>query len=177
MLSTVRVVQIGLPAAALFGSFFITLWLTARDTPSTQPIGGDDRSDVEKLAAFHISDVAELSKAAYEIGLHSSRRMNGNVDVISRTNERGVTIAGWVADADGDATPTNVLVFAGGVMVATAQTKGERPDVAQALHLDFGSEKNVSFSVKFSCRPGDQPVIVAIAATKQYFPLKSRPCP
>ena len=177
MLSTVRVVQIGLPAAALFGSFFITLWLTAPNTPGTRPIGGDNRSDMEKLAAFHISDVADLSKAAYEIGLHPSRRMNGNIDVISRTNEHDVTMAGWAADADGDATPTNILVFAGGAMVATAQTKGERPDVTQALHLDFGSEKNVSFSVKFSCRPGDQPIIVAIAATKQYFPLQSRPCP
>ncbi len=177
MLSAGRVVQIGLPAAALFGSFFITLWLTAPDSPGTQPIGGDNRSDAEKLAAFHVSDVAELSKAAYEIGLHPSRRMNGNVDVINKTSEHGVTIAGWVADTEGDATPTNVVVFAGGAMVATTQTKGERPDVTQALHLDFGSEKNVSFSVEFSCRPGDQPVIAAIAATKRYLPLKSLPCP
>ena len=62
-------------------------------------------------------------------------------------------------------------------MVATTQTKGERPDVTQALHLGFGSEKNVVFSVKFSCRPGDQLVIVGIAKAKQYIPLKSGPCP
>jgi len=164
-------------ASALFGSFFITLWLTAPDTSSLQPIGGDNRSDAEKLAARHIAGDSDLANAAREIGLHLSARMSGNVDAINRTSARDVSVAGWVADKEGDATPISILVFAGGAVVATTQTKGERPDVTQALHLGLGSEKNVSFSVKFSCQPGDQPVIVGIATVKQYIPLTSGACP
>jgi hypothetical protein len=177
MLSASRVIQIGLLASALFGSFFITLWLTEPDTSGLQPIGVDNRSDVEKLSARKITSDLDLLNAARDIGLHLSARMTGNIDVVNRTSARDVSVVGWVADKEGDATPTSILVFAGGAFVATTQTKGERPDVTQTLHLGLGSEKNVSFSVTFSCQPGDQPVIVGIATAKQYISLASRPCP
>jgi hypothetical protein len=55
--------------------------------------------------------------------------------------------------------------------------QGERPDVTNALHLGFGAEKNVSFSLKVSCRPGDQPVVVGVGERKQYIPIQSNKCP
>ena len=45
------------------------------------------------------------------------------------------------------------------------------------LDLRFGSEENTSFKVDFSCRPNEQPIIVAIRMTKHYIFLKSDPCP
>ena len=174
MLWDSRVVKIGLRAAALFGGFFITLWLTALDNPSTRPTVGADRYDAGKL----VSNDFNLLKAAREVvALPLSQRMTGNIDIINRTSELEVSIVGWVADTEGDGTPTEILVFAGGALVVATQTKGERSDVTQALHSGFGSEKNVSFSVKFNCRPGDQFIVVAIAASKQYFPLGVNQCP
>jgi hypothetical protein len=164
-----RVIQIGLSAAALFGSFLITLWLTAPDTPSLN-------SAAEKLAAHHISNDFDSLKAAGEIALPRSQRMIGYIDTINRTSESEVSITGWVADTEGDGTPTKILVFVGGDMVATTETKGERPDLTQALHSGLGSEKNVLFSVKFSCQSGDRFVIVGMSA-KEYFPLGPGQCP
>lgn len=163
-------------AVALFGSFFITLWLTGPATVGTPSIT-DDRSDVERLAARRISNAADLLIAAKDIGLYPSVRMGGNIDVLRRISEGVVSMTGWVADTRGDATPLDILVFVGGAVAAKTQTKGERPDVTEAVHLDFGAEKNVGFSVSFSCQPGEQPVTVGIGTASQYIPLTSGRCP
>ena len=88
-----------------------------------------------------------------------------------------VNIAGWLADPEGNETPLHILVFIGGSMVATGQTKGERPDVMHAIGLGFGAEKNVAFALQFNCGPGVQPVVVGIGEKEQYIPLQSRKCP
>ena len=177
MLSMRRVVYVASLAAVLFGSFFITLWLTEPEPATSPPIAADNRSDTERLAAHRILNYSELSKAAQNVGLRLSRQLKGNADVISRINEREVSMAGWLVDPEGDSTPLNILVFIEGAMIAAAQTKGERPDVTRAIHLGFGSEKNVSFSVNFNCHPGDQPIVVGIGNGKQYIPLRSAKCP
>jgi hypothetical protein len=161
---------------SLFGSFFSTLWLTEPPIANAPPIKDDSGPVTERLAARQILNNADLITAAKSIGLYQFERMGGNVDATTRTNERDVRTDGWAADPDGDATPLSILIFVGGVLVAKAQTKGERPDVTRALRLFFGSEKNVSYSVSFACRPGDQPIIVAIGA-RGYISLNSRPCP
>jgi hypothetical protein len=161
-----RVVQVGFGAALLVGSFFTTLWLTAPNYPE------------KPAAAYHISNDFNLLKATRDfVVLPLSQRMTGNIDTTNRINEHEVSIVGWVADTEGDGTPTEVLVFAGGAFIAATQTKGERSDVTQAQHLGFGLEKNVSFSLNFDCRPGDPFVVVAIAASKHYFPFGSYQCP
>ena len=86
-------------------------------------------------------------------------------------------MVGWVADAEGDATPAKILVFVGGAIVGSAQSKGERPDVTEALKLSFGSERNTSFSVSFKCRSSEQPIVVGIGTAKRYVVLKSGACP
>jgi hypothetical protein len=166
MLSARLLARIAFLAAVLVGSFFTTLWLTEPDI-----------SDADRLAGRNISDDSELSKAAQEIGLHPSEWMRGYVEAIRRFSERDVNATGWVADPDGDTSPANVLVFVGGAAVGATQTKGERPDVTKALDLRFGSEKNTSFTVNFSCRTHDQPIIIGIGRAKKYIKVPSSACP
>lgn len=157
--------------SVLFGSFFITLWLTA---PSTQP---DDRSDADRLAVFAISNESELTIAAEHAALRPSQSLNGHVDILTRNNQGDVTAVGWFADRQAGATPLDVLVFVGGPLVGRTLTKGERADVTQALNLQLGAQKNVSFNVTFKCRAGDQPVIVGIGSSQSYLLLQSGRCP
>jgi hypothetical protein len=86
-------------------------------------------------------------------------------------------MVGWLADREGDATPLNILVFIGGSIAATAQTKGERPDVTRGVGLGFGAETNVAFSFKFNCGSGVQPIVAGVGAKGQYIPLQSMKCP
>jgi hypothetical protein len=156
--------------AVLFGSFFITLWLTEPEVVS-EP---DNRSDVQRLAAYPIKDSSDLMKSAQDAKLILSPRLSGYVDVIRRIDERDVGLSGWASDRDG--TPLEVLIFVAGQLVATTHTAGERPDVTAALQLGFGAQKNVVLSANFTCRPGDQPV-VAVVKEKQYMHLQSESCP
>ena len=156
--------------AVLFGSFFITLWLTEPQVVSAP----DNRSDAERLAAYPIKDSSDLIKSAQDAKLILSPRLSGHVEVIRRIDERDVVLAGWAADRDG--TPLEVLIFVAGQLVATTHTAGERPDVTAALQLGFGAQKNVVLSANFTCRRGDQPVVVVIKE-KQYMHLQSDPCP
>jgi hypothetical protein len=156
--------------AVLFGSFFITLWLTEPQVASAP----DNRSDAERLAAYPIKDSTDLMKSAQDAKLTLSPRLSGHVDVIRRIDERDVALAGWAADRDG--TSLKVLIFVAGQLVATTHTAGERPDVTAALQLGFGAQNNVVLSANFTCRKGDQPVVVVIKE-KQYMHLQSEPCP
>jgi hypothetical protein len=160
-----RAFYILLLLAVLFGSFFITLWLTEPQVPSAL----DNRSDAERLAAYSISDISGLTKSAQDAKLVLSRRLLGWVDAIYRTNDRSVGINGWAVDPEGGSTPLEVLIFVAGQLVATSHTSGERPDVT--------AQKNVAFSTNFSCRTGDQPIVVVLGKQRQYMPLKSAPCP
>src|SRR6266478_4600141 len=73
--------------AVLFGSFFITLWLTEPQVVSAP----DNRSDAERLAGYAISDGSDLTKSAQDANLILSRRLLGYVDAIRRNDEREVT--------------------------------------------------------------------------------------
>jgi hypothetical protein len=151
--------------AVPFGSFFVTLWLTEPQVPSAL----DNRSDAERLAAHPISDLSGLTKSAQDAKLILSRRLLGWVDAIYRTDDRAVGINGWATDPQGGSTPLEVLIFVAGQLVATSHTSGERPDVT--------TQKNVAFSTNFSCRRGDQPIVVVLGKERQYMHLQSAPCP
>ncbi len=159
--------------AVLFGSFFITLWLTEPEVPSAP----DNRSDAERLAAYPISESSDLAKVAQDAKLIFSRRLSGHVDVIRRIDERDVGLSGWAADRGGDSTPLKVLIFVAGKLVATTRTEGERPDVTAALHLGLGAQTNVALSANFACRRGDQPIVVVLGGEKQFMHLQSDLCP
>jgi hypothetical protein len=167
-------VLLGLSLVVLFGCFFTTLWLTGTATP---PSTTDERSGAEQLASRSISNRSDLIEAAVAAGLHLSTQMKGNIDSTTRVNDREVTIKGWFADPEGDATPLTVLVFVDGKNMAMTQTRGERPDVTKALGLAFGAERNVGFEVSFGCRTGAQPFIVGLGSDKQYLSLSSAQCP
>ena len=157
--------------AVLFGSFFITLWLTDPQVPDTP----DNRSDAERFAAYPISSSSDLAKSAQDANLIPSQRLTGHVDAIRRIDEQEVDLAGWAADREG--TPLQVLIFVAGHVVATTHTAGERPDITAGLHLGPGARTNVVLSANFTCRRGDQPVVVVLGKEKQYMHLQSAPCP
>lgn len=157
--------------AVLFGSFFITLWLTEPGV-RTAP---DNRSGAERLADYAISNSSDLVKSAYDADLIPSRRLSGHVDAIRRVDEQKVDLAGWATDREG--TALEVLIFVAGRLVATTHTAGERPDVTAALRLGFGAQTNVAVTANFTCRRGDQPVVVVLGNEKQYMQLQSAPCP
>ena len=165
----------GLLLAALIGSFFATLWVL--DTRAPTDTAGADQSDAGRLASATIFDRADLIEAAVRVGLHSSASMRGVVDAISRINDSEVAISGWLADTGGEGEPLNVLVFAAGKHAGMTQTRGERPDVTQALRLASGAEKNVAYELSLSCRAGDHLVIVGVGSDKQYTYLSSPRCP
>lgn len=168
-------------AVVLFGSFFITLWLTEAPSTFAPQIVTDASSDAQRLAAERISNYSDLRSAAQSAGLRFSEDIKGSVDGIRRINDREeVNISGWLADLQGNSTPQNVLVFIRGSVVATARTSGERLDVAKALNFDTAAEqmKNVAFSLNFSCPSGEQPVVVGIGQRQKYIPLElKKPCP
>jgi len=166
---------IGMLAVVLVGSFVLTLWLVGKEATSPGPT--DSRSYSERLASQQLSNYGDLSRLTDTLGMKRSSQMKGNVDAIRRTNDHEVMMLGWFADPDGDATPLTIAVFVSGSIAATAQTKGERPDVTQLLGLSFGAEKNVRFDVLFTCSKGHQPVVVVLGSNKMYLPLISPPCP
>jgi len=168
-----RLLFIGTLAIVFSGSFLLTLWFAVIGPSKSR----DARPGSEQLADRKVTDYSELSSAASALGLTPSRRMQGALDGAARNSERDVSYRGWLADPDGDATPLKIVVFVSGRPVATAQTNGARPDVTRLLGLAFGAEKNVVFEVKFSCRPGELPVVVGLGTSKQYFPFPARPCP
>jgi len=153
-----------------FASFVVTLGLTEPEIPSAP----DNRSDAERLAAYPISGLSDLTKSARDAKLIPSQRLSGHIEVIRRIDEKNVELGGWAADRAG--TALDVLIFVAGQLASTTHTAGERPDVTAALHLGFGAQTNVALSANFSCRRGDQPVVV-ILKEKQYMHLQSDSCP
>lgn len=164
-------------AVSLFGSFFVTLWLTEPESSGVAVASRSPTVSAEDLAKMHVPDDAALGAAAQAAGLYSSRRLQGNIDVIKRVNADDVTMSGWLADRLGDETSLIVLAFVNGTKVGAVQTKGERPDVTRALGLGFGAEKNVAFSFNFPCRSGDRAIVVGIGTKNQYLELGSPRCP
>jgi hypothetical protein len=173
-----RLGLVAILAAAFFGSFFATLWMTAIDGPfGVTPPSADGRSVADRLAGSRIASEADLVRTAKELSLSRSTRLKGFVDAISRVSEADVRVVGWLADTAGDGSPQSLTVFVGGALAATAWTSGERADVTEILHLGFGAEKNVGLVLDFHCRPNERPVIVGLNGNGNYFPLNTKPCP
>jgi hypothetical protein len=165
----------GLLAAVLLGSFFFALWQI--DKEKEQSDRRNARASPTQLEGKTVLDYSSLDRVAQDAGLRRGQQMSGNIEALTRLNERDVAIAGWLADVNGDATPLELVIFVSGSVAAKIQTKGERPDVTRALNLAFVAEKNVSFGATFQCPAGSVPVFVGLGARQQYFPLPARPCP
>jgi hypothetical protein len=163
---------LGVIVASFFASLLFMDIVVRSDLPAE-----DTRTLTERLATQRLGSYAELPTLAGQLGLKFGREIRGQVDTFSRISEREVTMAGWVADPEGDATPNELLVFVGGVLAARTKTNGERPDVQQSLNLYFGSEKNLGFQVTLACAHGEQPVLVALGKSGRYSGVVTPPCP
>jgi hypothetical protein len=81
-------------SSVLFGSFFITLWLTEPQVPNAP----DNHLLAERLAAKPISSSSDLAKSGYEAHLTPSQRLSGHVDASRRIDEQKVGLTGRAAD-------------------------------------------------------------------------------
>jgi hypothetical protein len=79
-------------SSVLFGSFFITLWLTEPQVPNAP----DNHLLAERLAAKPISSSSDLAKSGYEAT--PSQRLSGHVDASRRIDEQKVGLTGRAAD-------------------------------------------------------------------------------
>lgn len=162
-------------AAVLICSFLFTLWITAPETVPDAAVT-DNRPPAVRLASRRVSSVVDLIDAARAVGVTFSPRMKGNINSIRRLSDRDVSIEGWLADLDGDATPITILVFQSG-SVTFAQTKGERQDVTASIGLGLGAEKNVSFQATFNCKVGERPLVIGLGKDRRYTRLTAPKCP
>jgi len=165
-----------LGAAALVGSFLITLWLTAPATPPAPAPPPDIKSaplslNVGVFAAHLVPDEGILPAVARDVGLQASDKLKGFIEEVTRLNNAQVKIKGWAADQLGQDDPIAILVFAEGKNVFQTQTKGTRPDVAAALKLSSAAAANVAFEGLLSCKPGQPLVLVAVTQTDLYAAL------
>jgi hypothetical protein len=159
--------------AFLFGSFSLTLWMTAPDGPLRfKPA----LTPAERLSAYHIATDYALKRAAEALGLHLSPELSGHVDSIDRLDQYTVNAKGWLADRHGDGTPSYLLAFVGGAFVASSRTNGQRPDVTRALDLTAKARQNIAYAMKFRCGVGYLPVLVGVNADR-YSQLRTKPCP
>jgi hypothetical protein len=81
--------------SVLFGSFFITLWLTEPQVPNAP----DNHLLAERLAANPISSRSDLAKSDYDADSIPSRRLSGHVGI----DEQKAGLTGWAADGGGTA--------------------------------------------------------------------------
>jgi hypothetical protein len=169
-LLTSRLIQILGAALIVIGTFFTTLWFTepAPINAAREPDRESSRTEIDKLAEMHVSTWEELRNSAADAGLVPARSMVGVVDELARANDRDVTATGWLADPRGDGAPLTVIAFVGSKSVAIGKTVSERSDVTAALRLPEGVEKNVAFSLTFSCQTGHLPIIVGVGPGRQY---------
>jgi hypothetical protein len=161
--------------AMTIGCFYLTLQLMGARIPANP--ANDDRPDADRLASRDIYSRSDLIEAAVTAGLHSSARMRGSVDEVRRIDDSRVMAKGWLADPTGEGPSLSVVAFAAGKKAALVQTLGERPDVTKTLRLNSGAEKNVAFQMNFSCKHGDQLVIVGLGPDQEYLYLSAPRCP
>ena len=161
-------------AISAVAGFVLTVWLTDEATQPSPRVNA--RAASEKMATRRVRSNDELQRIAEEIGLTPSRDMAGSVDNLTRVREE-VSMAGWLADRQGDATPQQLLVYVSGALAAKGETKGERADLTSSLGLAFGAEKNVTFALNFACSKGVKPIVVGLGSRGQYISLASPLCP
>jgi len=165
--------EVLLLSTMLFGSFGLTLWLTAPGRPLS---ASHALTSVERLATYPIATEYALHQDAQALGLHISPSLTGFIDSLDRLDRYTVSTKGWLADRAGDGAPLYILAFAGGKFVASARTHGERPDVTKALSLSGKAAQNVAYAMTFRCEVGSLPILVGLSAD-QYTQLKVKPCP
>jgi hypothetical protein len=160
---------VSLSLLAMAGSFWLTMCLTDTEVQSG--------SGIERLTSSTVFNRSDVIEAAISAGLSPSSHIDGRVEAMNRIDNRDVVIKGWMADQMGDGTPMTILIFVAGKKVASAQTRGERLDVTQGLHLKSGAEKNVVLEATFACPSRNKPVIVGLGIDERYFYMPSPACP
>lgn len=159
-------------SASLFGSFFITLWLTA--PPDVPPVYRPET--LKTIAGTSNGDLIEKLSAS---GFNLDSGITGQVELFARLPDKSVRIAGWAVDPwFGDGSPLTISVYIEGQLRLTVSTAGSRDDVTRQLNLAGNVARNVAFSGTLSCETLAQPLVIAVsAADGRYAQLESSKCP
>jgi hypothetical protein len=157
-------------SASLFGSFFITLWLTA---PPDLPLVL--RADtLETITARNNNDVINKLAAA---GLHSDEAIIGKIDQFDKQTNESLRVAGWALDRSGDGSPLIVAIYVDGKARLTVNTKGPHAEVTKAFNLPDKLISNVSFSGTFNCAAADGMTLVISPSDGRFTRLNPLRCP
>jgi hypothetical protein len=173
MRNTVLIGVLGI--GVLVGSFLLTVWLTEPETPPANK--AEPPLAAEILATYLISDERILTAAAKAARLQPSDKLRGFIDEVARLDKAQVKIRGWAVDLARQGTPITVLVFSDGKNTLGTQTKGPRPDVAQALKLSEAVASNAAFEGQLSCNPGETLVVVAVTQDNLYAAINQAALP
>jgi hypothetical protein len=158
-------------SASLFGSFFITLWLTA--PPDLPPALGAET--LKTLAGSNNNDLLKKLAAA---GFHSDEAVIGKVDLFAKAADDSLRIGGWALDPAGDGSPLIVAIYVDGKARLIINTKGPHDDVTKNLNLPDNLVSNVGFSGTFSCAPAAEGIIIVISPSDgRYTRLNPLRCP
>jgi hypothetical protein len=162
-------------AASLFGSIFITLWLTA---PPNLPAPGGRVFRPDALQNISATSNADLLKKLLASGFQENPSITGRIDEFTKQPDRSVRIDGWAIDQYRAGKPLTVFVFVDGETRLTVVTAGPRQDVAKSLNLAENTTRNIGFSGTFICETTAQAMVLAInTADGGYVQLDQRRCP
>ena len=160
--------------ASFFGSFFMTLWLTA--APDVQPPAPTFRPEV--LTTLKSTSNAELLKKLSAFGFRENSDITGHIDEFANQPNRSVRIAGWAVDPSGGGNGLSVFVYVDGEPRLTVKTTDSREDVAKAFKLPENVARNIGFSGTFTCETTARAMVLAINVTDgRYMQLDQRQCP
>jgi hypothetical protein len=161
-------------SASLFGSFFITLRLTAPpDLPPTTPVFRP-----EALKTIVGNSNADLIMKLSASGFRADSGIMGHVDQVVPQPNRTVRIIGWAVDQFGDGRPLTISFYVDGEPRLTVNTAGPRDDVAKAFKLPQNITRDSGFSGTFTCEATAQAMILAInSADGRYKQLIQALCP
>jgi hypothetical protein len=134
-------------------------------------------SGTAALARASVRSRASVPAAAKKAGLRESSSIRAFVEEIRRMDDGRVNFRGWAAEIGGNGSPLTILAFIDGVKVFETKTKGERPNVTQALNLSAAAARNVVFEDTLACRRGKRLIVVATTVGNGYILFDRLLCP
>ena len=158
-------------SGSLFGSFFMTLWLTE---PPDLPLAVR-ATTLETLTGSNNNDLLAKLTAA---GFHSDEAILGKIDQFSKEPDDSLRIGGWALDRSGDGSPLIVSLYVNGRPRLSVKTKGRHAEVTKNFNLPDKLINNVGFSGTFSCPPAADGMILVISPSDaRYARLNPLRCP